>query len=273
MEATTKSYFKNFINGLIIGAAMLVPGISGGTVAIILGIYDRLVASVASFFSSIKRNFLYLGSVALGGAIGFLLFSKPLSWLIDHYEVPMLCLFMGATCGSLPLLFRKTKSSKKPWMALYSLPGFALVLLLSFLPQDMFVFTNHSFAGFFLLFFTGIPLAAGFVLPGISLSYLMLVFGIHRPLLSALSGFEIMFLLPLGLGLAVGTMLVTRFIDKAMTHHPGPTYFIIIGFVLGSIIEIVRNLPTPDSFFIYPAAVVLFIIGAIAVWLYSRKSQ
>ena len=128
---------KNFVYGVVIGAAMLIPGVSGGTTAIILGIYDQLVAAVASFFKDIKKNFLFLIVIALGGVAGILLFSKLLLRLISLWEVPMLFLFIGATSGSFPLLVRKSREGFRLSSILFLLLGFALVVGISYLAVSL----------------------------------------------------------------------------------------------------------------------------------------
>ena len=264
---------KNFVYGVVIGAAMLIPGVSGGTTAIILGIYDQLVAAVASFFKDIKKNFLFLIVIALGGVAGILLFSKLLLRLISLWEVPMLFLFIGATSGSFPLLVRKSREGFRLSSILFLLLGFALVVGISYLPESLFHFDARSVAGFFTLFVLGIPLAVALVLPGISFSYMMLVFSIYDPFLRAISGFDVLFLLPLGLGLIAGVLLSTKLLEKAMRRFPGPTYFAIIGFVLGSILEILRELPHTPAGWEIPACILTLAVGAAGVWLYSRNAE
>lgn len=264
---------KNFVYGVVIGAAMLIPGVSGGTTAIILGIYDQLVAAVASFFKDIKKNFLFLIVIALGGVAGFVLFSNLMLKLISLWEVPMMFLFIGATSGSFPLLVRKSREGFKLSSALFLLLGFALVFGISYLPESLFHFDAHSVAGFFTLFVLGIPLAVALVLPGISFSYMMLIFSIYDPFLRALSSFDVLFLLPLGLGLIAGVLLSTKLLEKAMQRFPGPTYFAIIGFVLGSILEILRELPHTPAGWEIPACILTLAVGAVGVWLYSRNAE
>ena len=246
---------------------------SGGTTAIILGIYDRLVASIGSFFKDIKHNLLFLASVAAGGVLGLVLFAKPLLSLVNLWEAPMLCLFMGATSGSLPMLIRKSKSGFNLSTVLFALAGFGLVLCISLLPEGLFSFEIRSVPGFFILLAAGIPLAVALVLPGISISYMMLVIGIWEPVAVAISSLDILFLAPLAIGLGLGVILTTRLLERAMNRFPGQTYFAIIGFVLGSILEIIRKMPKPGEFYVYPICVLTFAIGMVAIWYYTSKIE
>ena len=118
-----------------------------------------------------------------------------------------------------------------------------------------------------------IPLAIPLVLPGISFSYMLMVFAIYTRFLAALSSLDIMFLLPLCLGLLIGMVAFTKLLDKAMSQKPGPTYYCITGFVLGSIIMLAKELPHWPAGWEIPACVVTFIVGAVGVYLYSRKAE
>ena len=110
---------------------MLVPGVSGGSMAMILGVYNRLVSSVSSFFKHKKESLLFLLTFAVGGGLGMFLFAKPLLSLIEQYPMPMLYFFMGAVAGGIPLIVRESKVKKFSWdLPLYALIGAAVVLSL-----------------------------------------------------------------------------------------------------------------------------------------------
>lgn len=276
--STSESLFsllKNILYGLIIGAVMLIPGVSGGTTAIILGIYDQLVAAVASFFKNVKKNLLFLGSVALGGVIGLVFCAKLLLMLVELWEVPMLCLFAGAIAGSFPLLVRKSHGGFSVRSVLFLLIGFGLALATAFVPSDLFTIDGHGVRDFCILFLLGLPLAVALILPGISFSSILAVFSLHTRFMTALQPktFDLMFLLPLGLGLVAGVLLTTRLLEKAMNRYPGPTYFCIIGFVLGSVLEIFRSMPHVPGGLEIPAGILLFLVGAVGVWFYSRNAE
>ena len=273
MKQFFTTHLRNFLSGIIIGAAMLIPGVSGGTTAIILGVYDRLVGAVASFFKDVKKNILFLAVLGVGGVIGLLAFSKLLLKLVELWEVPMLLLFIGATSGSFPLLVKKSREGFRFSSVLWLIAGFACIFGISQLPESMFAFDAHSWTGFATLFVLGIPLAVALVLPGISFSYMMLVFSIYDPFLAALSSLDIFFLAPLGLGLVAGVLLTTKVLETTMKRYPGPTYFAIIGFMLGSILEIIRSLPHVPGGWEIPACVLTFAVGALGVWLYSRNAE
>lgn len=270
----------NVLYGFIIGALMLLPGVSGGTTAIILGIYDKIVSAVSSFRKNIKKNLIFLGTLALGGGIGVLLLAKPLETLVGLWYGPLCCLFGGLTLGSVPMLLKKTgaKLNVKDILkvALWLVVGAAIVVGIEFMPEDMLTLGDSGILRFVLLFVLGIIFSVGFVLPGISLSYLMLVFGVYTPLLAAVSGLDIMFLLPLALGILVGTVLTTKLLETCMNKYPLPTYTVITGFVAGSVVallmnDIIPNLPWTDGWYNIPVCVALFAVGFAGVFFYTSR--
>lgn len=224
---------------------MLVPGVSGGSMAMILGIYDNLVSAVSSFMKQKKENFIFLLLFSIGGAAGMLLFANPLLNLIQKYPKPMLYLFIGAVAGGFPLIYRQAEIRKFSLkIPVYMALGLFVVLLISMLPSGTFQnMTSNTTVSFVFLVAAGLIAAAALVLPGISVSYLLLLMGLYDGTMRAISTLYLPFLLPLGAGLILGIILVTKILEQAMTNHPQPTYLIIFGFVLGSIAQIFPGIP------------------------------
>ena len=234
------------VKGLIIGGTMLVPGVSGGSMAIILGIYDELVSSVSSFMKSKRKHFLFLLVFGVSGLVGMFLFSKPLLRLIEAYPMPMLYFFMGAVAGGVPLIFKQSQLKRFSVRGLfYVLLGLAIVLGLAVIPvsggQSAM---DADLKGILYLALAGFIAAVALVLPGISVSYLLLVMGLYDELMRAISQFYMPFLIPLGVGLILVIILTTKILEKAMNSYPQPTYLIILGFVLGSMGEVFPGIPT-----------------------------
>ena len=196
-----------FCKGMVVGGTMLVPGVSGGSMAMILGVYDRLVSSVSSFFKHKRESFLFLVTFALGGGVGALLFANPLSKLIELWRMPMLYFFIGAVAGCVPMIFREAKVARFHWkQPVYVLVGVLIVSALSLLPSGL-VADSEMQAGavsFLLLMAAGFIAAVALVLPGISVSYLLLMLGLYDETMKAIGDLYFPFLIPLGLGLALG---------------------------------------------------------------------
>lgn len=109
-----ENWLKIFLKGLCVGGTMLVPGVSGGSMAMILGIYDKLITSVSSFFACKKRNALFLLLFALGGGAGMLLFANPLLYLLERYPLVLRWFFIGAVAGSTPMMLKKHRYTASP---------------------------------------------------------------------------------------------------------------------------------------------------------------
>lgn len=262
-----KKNILTFIKGVIIGGSMLVPGVSGGTMAILLNIYDQLISAVNSVASFKFKKIPFLLVFCLGAGVGILTLSNPLYMLIEKYPQPTLYFFIGAVVGGLPLMFRKAKVKQiKLSDLLWMVAGLAIVLSLRFLPENLFrVDLTQGLIGYLILGGVGIFIAIALVLPGISTSFMLLTLGIYDTTIKAISEINLKFLLPLAIGTVVGILLTTGILEKAMTKKPRPTYLMIIGFVIGSVLEIKPGIPTGINI---PLCLVLFLVAAVTMnWL------
>lgn len=259
-----------FCKGMVVGGTMLVPGVSGGSMAMILGVYDRLVSSVSSFFKHKRESFLFLVTFALGGGIGMLLFANPLLSLIGLWRRPMLYFFLGAVIGSIPMICREAKIKRFDWrQPLYVVIGILIVSAIGLLPSDMAA-NSEMQAGvvsFLWLLAAGFIAAVALVLPGISVSYLLLMLGLYDETMKAIGDLYFPFLIPLGLGLALGVILTTKILETAMNRYPQGTYLIILGFMLASVAEIFPGIPSGWGWLSCP---LMLAAGFVVIWLISR---
>lgn len=242
----TKSDSLNaVIKGAVIGGTMLVPGVSGGSMAMILGIYNRLISAVSSFFKDIKGNLIFLILFVLGAGVGMLLFAKPLLSLIENYTRPMMYFFIGAVAGGIPMIYRHAQvKSVSVWQIIYIIVGMAAVLVFAFLPENIFGGEGAADnTNIIIQVAAGIVAAVALVLPGISVSYMLLIMGLYDKTMKAITEFDIIFLLPMAIGLFLGIILITRVLEKAMESYPQPTYLVILGFIVGSIAQVFPGVP------------------------------
>ena len=201
------SVLSVMLKGVCVGSTMMVPGVSGGSMAMLLGIYDRLIYSVNSIRSG--KSLLLLGTFSIGGFIGILLFSQPLLSLLERYPMLMLYFFMGAVGGGIPLMLKKAEVRRFSMPVLiWPAVGMLLVWILSLLPEaPVQAGLEMGLKETVFLIITGIAAAVALVLPGISVSYLLLVFGIYDGMILALHGFHLPVLAPFGIGLLLGIFL------------------------------------------------------------------
>jgi putative membrane protein len=264
---------KNFLKGMFITLCTLVPGASGGTVAIILGVYDDIIHSCSSFFKDIKKHTLYLLPIGLGGLAGLVIFTPLLKEAIENNPYIMKFLFIGIILGGIPILFKKVTASGnvKPLDIVLLLFGFVIVFLM---PADSAatsaMTTSKDFMSLVFLFIAGFIFAIALILPGISGTFLLLIFGLYETFLSAIDTRDVLFLAPLGLGLLVGTFATTKAIERLLQQFPRQTYFLIIGFVVGSLKPVFPGVPEGSTLVI---SIFSCIVGFLITFLMGKLNQ
>ena len=259
-----KQHWKTALKGLIVGSTMLVPGVSGASMAMILGVYGRLVSSVSSFFRDKKGNLLFLLLFALGGGTGMLLFARPLLALIERYPMPTLYFFLGAVLGGVPMTVREAGIRRFSWrIPVFAALGLAIVLALNLLPANLF----GSEAGFLPLLLAGILAAVALVLP-ITYSLNVPHTWLYDETMLAITELRVPFLLALGVGLILGIVLTTKLLERAMLRHPEPTYLIILGFLFGSVLQVFPGVPTGWELLLCP---ITLLAGFFALWFLSKR--
>ena len=229
--------------GAVVGGTMLVPGVSGGTMCIILGVYDRLIHAVSTFFQSKRANFWLLFCFCLGAGAGIFLLSKPLLQLMELFPKPASFFFMGAVAGSVPMTFQKAKVTSFHWrVPVYVVVGMIIVWVLAKLPT-MDQMSGGGLERYAMLVVSGVVAAVALVLPGISVSYLLLVLGMYSTTIQAIGNLDFEYLIPLGLGGILGVVATTKALEHLMQVYPRATYLIILGFVVASIPTIFPGVP------------------------------
>lgn len=264
---------KHFIKGIAIGGTMMVPGLSGGTMALILGIYDEIIHSISSFFKNVKNNFIFLLVIGLGGVIGLVTVGLVVSEAIKHFKYPTMFLFLGIVLGGLPVLFKeadKGKKNKKDWIFL--ILGVLVIALLmyfdSVVNQSLIDLNSVSKGLYIYLFIAGIVISIALILPGISTSFLLLTLGLLEPTIDAVKTLNLGFIIPLVLGVLFGVIVTTKLLEKLLNKKPRQTYFIIIGFVIASMVEVFPGIPFGLDLILSP---ILLILGYFMIRYVSKK--
>lgn len=249
---------------------MLVPGVSGSSMAMILGIYQDLISAVSSFRKQKKYYFLFLLLFCIGAAFGMVLIATPISHLIDLFPKPTMYFFIGAVAGGIPLIFREAKVRTFSWKyPLYILLGVLIVSAVSLLPAPSAGAWENKFQMFF-LFIVGIIAAVALILPGISISHLFLLLGLYDKTMQAIGTLQISFLAPILLGGVIGIVLTSKLLEKVMTCFPQPTYLMILGCMVGSVISIIPGIPGINELIV---CVITFSAGFSAIYFLSKKTE
>lgn len=292
---TNRYIFKNMNNklrgnlaiilkGFIIGSSMSVPGVSGGTMAILLGIYDKLISSISNFLKDLKGNIIFLMKFCIGAAVGIGSLAFVIKWLLERFPLPVSFFFLGAVIGGIPALYKKTAETKlKLSSAIYFLIGLVAVIAIGFIPVGNFDISSGSgIVHYLMVLGTGIIIALALVLPGISTSHMLLVLGMYDAMIAAITEFNLVYIAIIGISTVVGIFLITKPIEWTLNKFPHQTYCMIIGFVLGSTSEIFRDkiipaIPAAGGLSWWVPAVIIsiitFVLGYFAILFLSRFSN
>lgn len=262
----------NFIKGIVIGIATLVPGVSGGTMAILLNVYDDLIHSISSFFKDWKKHTIFLVEIGLGALLAFVLFGNLIKLALRNFPMQVGFFFLGVICGGIPVMYKKATSTKGTYKDLIFLVlGFLLVLLMSKDPTAVTtIATQGGLVSTIFLLIAGFIIAIALILPGISGSFMLLSLGLYDVTIDAITKFNIPFLIPLGIGTAIGVITTTRTIEKLFEKHHRKTYMLILGFVAGSVIPVFPGIPKGIPSMI--TSILAVIIGFIIIILIGKKS-
>ena len=264
------------IKGFFVGIANIIPGVSGGTLAITLGIYEELIEAISHFFRKLKSNIKFLIPIGIGAFTAIVIGSRIIEISLEKYTLPTLLFFTGLILGGMPMLFGKIKKNIKPSYALIFLATFALVIGIMFLKTgNNVVLVDLNAWGYFKLFLVGMIAAATMIIPGISGSFMLMVMGYYEPIINAINEFtsfnnlwnNFWILMPFGIGVLLGVIVIAKIIEFLFQKFEVPTYFGIIGFVLASLIGIFTsagNLVFTPTFII--VGIILMVLGFVIAY-------
>ncbi len=282
-----------FLKGIIMGVANIIPGVSGGTLAVSFNIFDKLIHSINNLFKDFKASLKFLVPLFLGMGTGIIVFSSAIEYGLTNYAFSTSMLFVGLIVGSLPLIYGKA-IEKGYGITDYVIAVIVFLGLCLFSTMNEVSNTNTEYTvnlGFFIKFFIiGAIASSSMIIPGISGSFILMVLGVYNIIIMSISNltdylkditnFEILLqslyvLVPTGLGIVAGVLLVSKVIGILLEKSQTKLYFIVLGLIFGSIFSIFYNPSTYSSgfdFFGIALAIVLFILGCfIAKKLGSNK--
>lgn len=254
-----KDFFKKFIAGFVVGVGGILPGLSGGILAVSMGLYKPAVDAITGFFKAPKKNFAFLLPIAIGGAVGLVSFMFLLDWLYADFRTAVICLFLGMVAGSIPSMLRECKSEGyKKTYPIYTVIGFAAAFTLVMLGIVITGGAQRDITPLY-AFIGGAIVMSGVLLPGVSISFILIAMGLYEGLLAVFTSPPKLFAAAMERGegfwgsvgaafgkagliacallgmvaVAVPTLfLVKRVIDR---HH-GPAYFTMFGILLATML-------------------------------------
>ena len=261
------------VKGVIMALGFILPGISGATVAAILGLYERILNFLANIRKDFKKNFLFFLPVGIGGILGIGLLSGPLGFLVEHYPIAVLWGFVGVIVGTMPKFLKESTRQRKRKAG--DVVTFLVVLVVSFLflyfMGDLFGTIPANFGGFIV---AGAILAFSVLVPGLSSSNLLIVLGLYTPMLAGFSEFDLAgVFLPMFIGGCALILIFSKMMDRLLQTFHTRTYHGILGIIAASTVLMVMP-PIIDysntTGWLAISGVVAFGLGILLGWKLSR---
>ncbi|HCY4447911.1 TPA: DUF368 domain-containing protein [Staphylococcus aureus] len=263
----------NILKGFAMGTSDLVPGVSGGTIALLLGIYNQFTSSISGIFSRrFWPSFTFLIPIIIGMLLAMGSLSNLFNYLLSQHHIPTMFFFGGLIIGIVPYLLKisnyKTSFTTKHYMMVIA--GIAILIVITLMNNgDKHAGETLTLSTSLIIkyFIAGMCASSAMLLPGISGSFMLLVFGVYGTVMLAISevvklnftGLPI--LLAVGFGVLAGFIISSKIIQYFLTHHKLMTFALIIGFVVGSLFAVFPGLPT--NIVMWFVSLVVFIIGFI----------
>jgi len=275
-----------FLIGAAMGVANIIPGVSGGTIAVVFGIYEELMEALGNFITdkdNRRRHIKFLIILFAGSIVSILSLARALSWSFENYPLPTIYFFLGLIVGSIPVVI---KSHSDMRFTIYRgaafMVGLIAVIILALMQQKT---GNHETTAAGLLslgienyiyfIFSGAIAASAMIIPGVSGSFILILLGVYWTVLGSLSGLtstlfveglttemvtRLAIIGSLGIGVVIGILVFSRVMGWALKNYPAITMYLILGLIIGSLYQIYPGV----AFSLHGAlAVITFVLGVI----------
>ncbi len=238
-------YVLAALYGLVFGIANIIPGVSGGTMLVVFGCYDKVCGALSLNFKEIKKNIVFLVFFGIGAVIGIVAFSFVMTWLFGAFPTETYMFFMGLIIGSAPLIIRSATVKQKftPLCLVPFLCALALVVGLAMLEgqtggTETAAASSEGIFGFLLYLAAGFTAAVAMIIPGVSGSFIMVLFGTYATVIASIKALNFAILIPTAIGVLAGLVLGARLISFLMKRWRLMVFSAILGLVAGSLYAI-----------------------------------
>ena len=283
-------FVLEMLRGMVIGLANIIPGVSGGTMMVSMGIYDTLIHCITHLFKEFKKSILTLLPYAVGMVLAIGGLSFALKWAFAVYPLPTNTLFIGLILGGLPAILRQVKGKKKGAVgAVLFVVFFALIIVMQIFQSEHVATITLSFGEVIKLFMLGAVASATMVIPGVSGSMILKLLGYYEPVVTvaipglisgpahgewAAVGANVGILLPFGLGIVVGIFAIAKLIEVLLARWEGQTYCAILGLVTASPVAILMATEMVNlSWTTLIISLLTFAIGFYVAWRLGGKEK
>lgn len=244
-----KEKLKFVFYGIVMGGANVIPGVSGGTMAIVLNFYDRLMESITFNFKVLKKNLDFLIPLGIGLGIGIIGFAKIINYFLEAFPTQTYLSFVGIILGSLPLIWAKArlkdkKVSKTAWIVFVIMLGIMIVMTFMNASEEdaMIKYTSLNLESFIACVIAMAIGSSTMIIPGISGSLMLLIIGMYGTIYGhVIANFDIPMLIPSGIGALIGFVGGAKLMTIFLKRYEQVTYMAILGLLVGSMVELVKR--------------------------------
>ncbi len=248
---------KDILKGILIGVANAIPGVSGGTMMVSMGIYDDIIYCITHLFKQFKKSIITLLPYLIGMAIGIVGLAFAIGYLLEHFEFQTKMAFIGLILGGVPLLLGKIKGKEKglPHAMVFLLFFVAIIAMEYFGGKSSDVTLRVGIIPAIIIFLVGVIASATMVIPGVSGSMMLMILGYYNPIMGAVKDFVVALtsmdiskmitlcgsLVPFGLGVVIGIFAIAKMIEILLQRFETLTYCAILGLVTSSPVVILMG--------------------------------
>lgn len=264
-------YIAKILQGALIGLGAVLPGISGGVLCVVFGIYKTIMEFLADPIRKFKTHVPKLIPIGIGGVIGFIGVAKLLEILLDRYPAPSVCLFIGLITGMLPSLFREAGEQGRDKKSYISMVIAMIVVFALLISLQLFSVQITPNFGWYI--FCGCCLALSVIAPGMSFSTLLMPLGLYEPFVAGIGNLDFSILIPGGIGGLATVILFAKAVDSLFDNHYSVAFHAIIGIVIAATVMII-----PFSSFTASVAscivnIICLAVGIVAALLLDKFNQ
>ncbi len=269
-KSTVVDWLLRVVKGVLVGVGFITPGLSGGVLAVVFGIYEPLMRWLGNLREKFLKNLIYFIPVGIGGALGVVAFSAVVDWAFANYAAQFTWLFIGFISGTFPSLLKTSgKEGRKPWHgALLVVMAALTVFAMRTLENSSFSQLTPSFTNWLL---SGFLMGLGAVVPGMSPSNFLIYFELYDKMAAGISRLDFGVIIPILIGGVLCVLIFARLVSLLFKKHYAVMYHLILGIVVGSTIAIIPRGVTGVG--VIAVCALLFVVGAVISYLLAKLDE
>ena len=283
-DNSKRGFFYRMLCGAFLGISVIAPGVSGSIMAVMMGIYDELINIISNPFKNLKKNIIYGFPMGIGAGLSVLIFINILEFMFSNYPTPSYLLFISLIAGSMPTVLKEgTENGFKKRYLIGTFFALSFAFSIGLLGKNDFSFGLSSLSSinkgtaYFAL--SGGISGMTSMIPGMSVSMMLMMFGVYEPLLSAVSELtkltnipqNLLIVLPTGICFVLGMVVLSNITKIVFRKFRSLAYFMVLGFMTGSLISVFPRLPVGTAEWILSIAAVL--LGIMVSVIFKKLGQ